>query len=362
MFKFGDLKELQLEITNNCQARCPMCPRNINGGLENPLIKTEEWTLEDFKIIMNPKVLNQIECFHFCGNFGDPMMNDDVIDMCQYTADTNPNVFVQFHTNGGARKSEWWERLAKAMPKNHRVVFAIDGLEDTHSIYRIGTKYETVIANAQAFIKAGGIAEWAFIKFKHNEHQIEEIKQRSKDLGFAHLSIKNSFRFLTDTKFPVLNKNGSVDYFLETPSQTTIKLIDKETIKNWNMTVQSATVECRAEINKGIYIDAYKDFYACCYLGTVPFMYIQDDITKDMREKMVEQHHAMVAKLGEINTLKRSIEDILNSSEYQEVWHDMWHTNKSHMCVTICGKHSGLEQTQFWDQWEEYTEPNKDNQ
>ena len=77
---------------------------------------------------------------------------------------------------------------------------------------------------------------------------------------------------------------------------------------------------------------------------------------------MVEQHHTMVSKLGEINTLKRSIEDILNSNEYQEVWKDMWHDNKSHMCVTICGKHKNLEQTQFWDQWEEYTELDKDKQ
>jgi len=362
MFKFSDLKELQLEITNNCQARCPMCPRNINGGLENPLIKTTEWTLEDFKIIMNPKVLNQIECFHLCGNFGDPMMNDDVIDMCQYTTDTNPNVCLQFHTNGGARKPEWWERLARALPKNHRVIFAIDGLEDTHSLYRIDTKYETVIKNAQAFINAGGIAEWAFIKFKHNEHQIEEVRQRAKNLGFAHVSIKNSFRFLTDTKFPVLKKNGSLDYYLETPSQTTIKLIDKETIKNWDNTMKSAEIECRAQSSSAIYIDAYKDFYACCYLGTVPFMFVSDDITKGIRGKMVEQHHTMVSKLGEINTLKRSIEDILNSNEYQEVWKDMWHDNKSHMCVTICGKHKNLEQTQFWDQWEEYTELDKDKQ
>jgi MoaA/NifB/PqqE/SkfB family radical SAM enzyme len=360
MFKFDNLKEIHLEITNNCQARCPMCPRNVNGGLENPLIRTNEWSYEDFKTIMNPTVLNQIESFYFCGNFGDPMMNDDVIDMCRYAADINPNLSIQFHTNGGARKTEWWEQLAKALPLNHRVIFAIDGLEDTHSIYRVDTKYETVIKNAQAFINAGGIAEWAFIKFKHNEHQTDEVRQRAKDLGFTHLSIKNSFRFLTDSKFPVLDKNGSIEYYLETPSQSIVKLIDKTAITNWSETRKSAEIDCRAQQNNAIYIDAYKDLYACCYLGSVPFMFISDDITKSVRQEMVVQHHAMIKRLGEINTLKRPIEDIINSKEYQDLWQGMWHTNKSNMCVSICGKHQKLEETQFWNQWEEQSEIDQD--
>ena len=37
MFKFDQLEIVQVEITNRCQASCPMCPRNIHGGIENPL-------------------------------------------------------------------------------------------------------------------------------------------------------------------------------------------------------------------------------------------------------------------------------------------------------------------------------------
>jgi hypothetical protein len=39
----------------------------------------------------------------------------------------------------------------------------------------------------------------------------------------------------------------------------------------------------------------------------------------------------------------------------------MWKTNKSNTCVAICGKHSNLDNTQFWNQWEEQTEIDKDN-
>ena len=33
MFKFNQLRDIHLEITNACQASCPMCPRNINSGI-----------------------------------------------------------------------------------------------------------------------------------------------------------------------------------------------------------------------------------------------------------------------------------------------------------------------------------------
>ena len=60
MFKFTDLKQIHLEVSNNCQASCPMCSRNISGGLENPLIKVQNWSFNDFKNIMNQEVFDQI--------------------------------------------------------------------------------------------------------------------------------------------------------------------------------------------------------------------------------------------------------------------------------------------------------------
>ena len=158
MFKFSELKDIHLEITNNCQASCPMCSRNRNGGLANPLIKLNNWSLEDFKTIMTPEVLNQVNGFFFCGNFGDPILNKQLIDMCRYSTEINPNLNIRIHTNGSARTTTWWSSLAKALPKKHTVVFALDGLSDTHSIYRIGTSFENIIENARAFIAAGGIA------------------------------------------------------------------------------------------------------------------------------------------------------------------------------------------------------------
>ena len=117
-----------------------MCARNIHGGVVNPHLKITSWTFEDYRRIFTEDVLKQMEFIRFSGNYGDPMMNDDLIDMIEYTTWANPNIVIRIHTNGGARKPEWWARLAKAMPEVHDIYFALDGLEDTHHLHRIGTK------------------------------------------------------------------------------------------------------------------------------------------------------------------------------------------------------------------------------
>ena len=179
MFEFSELQSVHVEITNNCQAKCPMCSRNHRGGLENPNIKVNDWGLDDFQKIFNQEVLNQLTSIFFCGNFGDPIINNNLADMCNYATTANPNIHLRIHTNGGARSKDWWCSLVKKLPENHVVIFGIDGLEDTHSLYRIGTKYEQVIENARAFIEAGGTAEWVFIKFKHKHYQ--NRKQNNSD-------------------------------------------------------------------------------------------------------------------------------------------------------------------------------------
>ena len=51
MYRYEDIKVIHLENTQNCQASCPMCDRNQNGGALNPHIDLSELTLEDCKRI-----------------------------------------------------------------------------------------------------------------------------------------------------------------------------------------------------------------------------------------------------------------------------------------------------------------------
>jgi len=341
MFKFQELKQLHLEITNNCQASCPMCTRNIHGGLDNPLIHVESWSLEKYKQIVNVEVLIQIEAVYFCGNYGDPLLNSDLLEMVQYSTATNPNIELRIHTNGSLRNKKWWAELAKALPAKHRVIFAIDGLEDTQSIYRIGTDYNKIIENATAFISAGGRAEWAYIRFKHNEHQVDIAKDQAALLGFEEFTMKDSSRFLLDAKFPVYNKNRETIYYLEPSQQSVIKFIDKKVIDQYKAIVKEAKIDCYALRQREVYINAQGHVFPCCWLSMIPYQAV--DESKELfhvRSEILKQYHELVESLGSLDALDagcRSIKDIIDSVAYQTVWDSYWNENKLITCVRTCG-------------------------
>ena len=47
MYNYTDIREVHLEVTQKCQAACPMCDRNENGGVDNRHIDNSFVTLEN---------------------------------------------------------------------------------------------------------------------------------------------------------------------------------------------------------------------------------------------------------------------------------------------------------------------------
>lgn len=342
MFKFDQLRSIHLEITNLCQARCPMCSRNIRGGIDNPNLIKGEWSLEDFKNVITPEVLNQIDHIYFCGNFGDPILNKHLPKMCEHIRTFNSKIKLRIHTNGGARNAAWWEELARAVPEDHEVIFGIDGLEDTHHLYRIGTTYNAVIENASTFIKHGGRAEWVFIKFRHNEHQTEEAERRAKSLGFSQFTVKNSSRFVGTNDFEVHDLTGNTVYKLQPPTDNVVKFIDKRVIDKMDEWINNSTVVCKAESEKEIYIDAHKRVYPCCFLALAPYSYVEPNVlTSHVKERIVREHDELVAALGSNENItagsELTIKDILDSKEWITTWKDFWENKRLMTCSRVCG-------------------------
>jgi hypothetical protein len=341
MFKFEDLKRIHLEITSNCQASCPMCPRNFHGGIENPNLVLADWSLDDFKFIFNEELLYQLTGFYFCGNFGDPILNDNLIDMVSYAKNINSNIGIRIHTNGGARKIEWWENLANSLPIKHSVHFALDGLEDTQHLYRIGTTYDNVIKNATAFIRAGGKATWTFIRFKHNEHQVEEAQKRAKELGFENFIVKNTTRFTGGVeKFEVFDKKGNLTHYLEPPTGNDLHKNDKIVIDEHEKYINQTKVECMVLDQKEIYIDAFKNVYPCCFLA-LPTMRKPPEHNHTSPKVLCDQYSQYINEISDTNDAsKKSIRDIINGNVWQNInWHkDYWGEEKMFICARTCGK------------------------
>jgi MoaA/NifB/PqqE/SkfB family radical SAM enzyme len=318
-----------------------MCSRNIHGGKINPNLTLLDWTLDEFKQIISKEVLNQIEGLYFCGNFGDPIINNDLIDMCDYSKKINPSINLRIHTNGGARPTGWWKDLAHALPDNHRIIFGIDGLEDTHHLYRIGTTYQNVIKNAQAFIEEGGRAEWVFIKFKHNEHQVEEARQRAKDLGFVSFTVKNSIRFVGSPKFDVRDKDSNVLYYLEPPSDNQVTFIDTTIIDTVDQWTEESVINCKVLESKEIYIDAHRQLYPCCFLASSLYQYTESNsFISKVRNKISNQITQLINELDgieNISAVNKSIKEIINSDKWQSIWADYWEQKQLITCARICG-------------------------
>mgnify|MGYP000657292039 CR=1 FL=1 len=65
---------------------------------------------------------------------------------------------------------EFWKKLASY--DRVRVLFGIDGLNDTNHLYRINVNWDALMRNVKSYISNGGTASWQFIVFDHNQHQI----------------------------------------------------------------------------------------------------------------------------------------------------------------------------------------------
>ena len=51
IYHYNDIRTVHLEVTDSCNAACPMCARNINGGEDNPQLPNTELHLDDVKRI-----------------------------------------------------------------------------------------------------------------------------------------------------------------------------------------------------------------------------------------------------------------------------------------------------------------------
>ena len=211
MYNYKDIRKVHLEISSECNAECPLCPRNFHGYPMNNGYPEHSMTLNEAKKIFEPEFLSQLTEILINGNFGDIVMCPDAIDIIAYFRQHNSRLRISISTNAGARNAKFWQDLAEL---GCVIYFCIDGLEDTHSIYRRNTVYSTVIKNAQTYIAAGGKeAVWKFIVFDHNRHQIAQARELSEQMGF-HEFIANEDG--GRTQGPVFNRNKELVYYLGT--------------------------------------------------------------------------------------------------------------------------------------------------
>lgn len=293
---------IELGLTTRCNLNnCEFCFR-YHCPVPIPKVDLD---LEAAKRAFSKELLNRVENLTLVGTMGDIMLYPHTFEFVDYLAETcNEDIVICIDTNGSARDETWWAEFGKRMTqfKSYHVRFALDGLEDTHGLYRIGSDFNKVIRNMKAFINAGGRALWKFIVFKHNEHQIDEASNLAKDLGCTVFMVVISGVHNERLQEPEIYKMGTYPGIL-----------------------------CRSIDMQYISIDADGEVMPCCYYRPTKNALRGEKIYWDDIKLMIKYAKSKT----KLNIHTSTIDEAMNSEFFQYIYENH---KDLHICQRYCGK------------------------
>ena len=249
------MASFHIEPTSKCTLECPLCDRT--------------WFYETFK----KRNLHEINVDHIvkfigvnakislCGNNGDPIYHSKFLELCKKFKDNNCSLHI--HTNGSAKTKAWWNKLKNILTTDDCITFAIDGLEDTNHLYRKNAKWKSIMTAISTLKDRQFKMIWQFIPFKHNQHQILEAGNLSKELGFDEFKLTQSDRWLG--KKDLMPDREFTDNHYETQQEV---LINPE----YSLELKPKCLKNDLP-SESLYVDAEGDFYPCCWIGTYRYKY-----------------------------------------------------------------------------------------
>jgi len=346
MYRYDALREVHIELTSRCNASCPQCPRNLSGGEVNPALPMAELTLEDTARLLPAALVKQLRKVYACGNYGDPMVAKDVLPIFQRLRRENATMELGMFTNGSGRTEAFWAELAKVVTY---VRFSIDGLEDTNHLYRRGTQWPRIMESVRAFIAAGGRAEWDFIVFKHNEHQIEEARALANELGFKRFFVKKTSRFFAkgsaSSEKQVKDRDGNPAYVIQAPdnplyrNEAVVRLTQVGENASFSDYQAETVITCKATAHKRIYVSAEGLVFPCCWTGAL-YPPGRPAGSAQMWDVIRSLPHGKESLDGRVH----GIEAIVHGPFFQELVPAGWEKKsvekgRLEPCVRACGAH-----------------------
>ncbi|MEZ0312139.1 MAG: radical SAM protein [Myxococcota bacterium] len=353
MYAYEDIRVVHLEMTSRCNSACPMCARNLQGGATNPNLPLTELSETDIRTMFPEEFVGRLKRMYMCGNYGDAMVARDTREVFAYFRAVNPKVHLRLITNGSGRKPEWWQGLAKIVDVT---TFSIDGLEDTNHLYRRHTDWDVIMRSVEAYIGAGGKADWDFIVFKHNEHQVEAARELSQKLGFQKFTAKRTDRFMSRGKLvnekPVYDRDGSIAYQLEMPvgpeyQNTAVRAVDSMVKQGTQYTdyAGETDVVCKATGEAKIYASAEGLVFPCCWVGGIYSSGVNAE-TGEMWPLM----RALPEGKQALSALRRPLREVIEGSFFQSLIPATWVPGSKErkdftLCARMCGKHDTVRAT-----------------
>jgi len=252
---FTDSTYLQVEATTKCNAWCPGCARNKGGYELNPDLVIQDLDLTKFQNLLSQ--LPILDIIDFCGTYGDAIAAANIFEQTELSKKHARKIIVR--TNGSLRNQAWWQSYARLLKdQDHKVWFCLNGLADTHSVYRQATDFDTILANAKSFMSAGGVAVWQFIPWQHNQHQIRDCMRLSQQLGFKR------FEFVRDVR-----RNFTARHY-QTGDVIPLEPWDRDQITSKYQKIRTMVKKenCRHLSQPNLYLNASGKISPCCFFNT----------------------------------------------------------------------------------------------
>lgn len=353
-YKISEIGRVQLELTNYCNAACPLCDRyeieylHSQGRKDVPFVNTSHLSFEQIKYTFGAYQWENLDQVHYCGCLDEPTIHPEMLDITRFFLSLNPIVNVCISTNGGTRSENFWQELgnlSKSTNGRVTVIFGIDGLEDTNHLYRRNVKWTKLENNFRTYIQHGGQAVWQAIMFPFNVDILKNMKDRADSEGFVDFYIVNTGRILIDDRDETSKKLFFGDKKLDIPAwysgsytYKTFKVGNVDIREIQNKKIESQCVNCTAMPNSiddrfhptkaNIYIDYKGQVTPCCWTGN-PFDLITMQQKASTERGISKTSHSIH---------HHSLQDIIDGPFWQFIYDEFENTR---MCVNKCKKFLG---------------------
>lgn len=179
--QWGYPVSISFEPTTSCNLRCPECPSGLRAFTRPTGMLQKDFFRETIDQL-HKELLYLVFYFQ-----GEPYLNPNFLDMVQYAG--SKKIYTATSTNAHYLNDANAKRTIES--GLDRLIISIDGTtQETYQQYRVGGKLEKVIEGAKNIVKwkkelnsKTPFVIFQFLVVKHNEHQVEEVKQLAKEIG-----------------------------------------------------------------------------------------------------------------------------------------------------------------------------------
>ena len=162
-------KEITIEVTNRCGAKCIMCPR------EKMKQNLEVMPFDVYKKTVDDAFSCGVELIDLCG-YGDVFLDRNLMEKVKYTKEINPKSKVYISTTGNAMIEKYHEQILEYVDILKLSIYGV-----TKEIYENvmgGIKFEKSYQNINSFLSKDKTKKvftiGNFILMQENKHQMQE--------------------------------------------------------------------------------------------------------------------------------------------------------------------------------------------